>query len=381
MLNFFDKVIKNIDKLDSFSIREQFARMVKEMRFFETVFQTLDEGVLVISSDGRLLYANHAAEKLTSITLSKSRDKLIAKIMPDWDWVSLLGENTNTDGWLRKAEREIEIAYPEPKILSISVLPSEENITVAIIRDVTTEREREASVLESGRADAVRELASGVAHEIGNPLNALSLNLQLLAREFKKEPDKERRDRLLADIDIALNQVKRISGINQGFLNALRPIKPNLIPGNLADPLKCTLAELKTQLENRSIHVMVNLPSALPSVMIDSAQIQQVFFNLIKNALEVIKDGSEIEIALSSDDDYVFASFRDSGSGMDGETLAALFEPYKTSKKSGNGLGLMVSRRIVRAHGGEIDVESKEGVGTRFIVSIPRIEKRVRRLT
>ena len=121
MLNFFDKVIKNIDKLDSFSIREQFARMVKEMRFFETVFQTLDEGVLVISSDGRLLYANHAAEKLTSITLSKSRDKLIAKIMPDWDWVSLLGENTNTDGWLRKAEREIEIAYPEPKILSISV--------------------------------------------------------------------------------------------------------------------------------------------------------------------------------------------------------------------------------------------------------------------
>jgi signal transduction histidine kinase len=115
--------------------------------------------------------------------------------------------------------------------------------------------------------------------------------------------------------------------------------------------------------------------------MIDSAQIQQVFFNLIKNALEVVKDGSEIEIELSSDDNFVVATFRDSGTGMDGETLASLFEPYKTSKDSGNGLGLMVSRRIVRAHGGEIDVESKEGVGTRFIVSIPRIEKRVRRLT
>ena len=381
MLNFFDKVIKNINKLDAISIREQFARMVKEMRFFETVFQTLDEGVLVISSDGRLLYANNAAEKLTSISLSKSRDKLIAKIMPDWDWASLLGENTTSEGWLRKAEREIEVAYPEPKLLSISILPSEENITVAIIRDITSEREREASVLESGRTDAVRELASGVAHEIGNPLNALSLNLQLLQREFKKEPDKNRRERLLADIDVALSQVKRISGINKGFLNALRPIKPNLVPGNLADPLKGTLAELKTQLENRSIHITVNLPSALPSVMIDSAQIQQVFFNLIKNALEVVKDGSEIEIELSSDDNFVVATFRDSGTGMDGETLASLFEPYKTSKDSGNGLGLMVSRRIVRAHGGEIDVESKEGVGTRFIVSIPRIEKRVRRLT
>jgi signal transduction histidine kinase len=246
---------------------------------------------------------------------------------------------------------------------------------------VTSEREREASVLESGRTDAVRDLASGVAHEIGNPLNALSLNLQLLAREFKKEADSEKRERLLTDIEVALNQVKRISAINKGFLNALRPIKPNLVPGNLADPLKRTLAEMKTQLENRSIHVTVDLPSALPSVMIDSDQLQQVFFNLIKNALEVMKDGSDIEIALSSDDNYVVASFRDSGSGMDGETLAGLFEPYKTSKDSGNGLGLMVSKRIVKAHGGEIDVESKEGVGTRFIVSIPRIEKRVRRLT
>jgi signal transduction histidine kinase len=380
MLNFFDKVIKNIDKLDSYSIREQFSRMVKEMRFFETVFQTLDEGVLVISSDGRLLYANHAAEKFTSISLSKSRDKLISKIMPDWDWPTLLGENEYASGWLRKAEREIEIAYPEPRILSVSILPSENNITVAIIRDVTSEREREASVLESGRTDAVRELASGVAHEIGNPLNALSLNLQLLAREFKKEQDSERRDRLLADIDVALNQVKRISGINKSFLKALRPIKPNLMPGNLSDPLKQTLAELKTQLENRSIHVTLDLPSALPPVMVDGEQMQQVFFNLIKNALEVTKDGSEIEIGLSSNDNFVVASFRDSGTGMDGEKLASLFEPYKTSKNSGNGLGLMVSRRIVRAHGGDIDVESKEGVGTRFIVSIPRIEKRVRRL-
>ena len=108
---------------------------------------------------------------------------------------------------------------------------------------------------------------------------------------------------------------------------------------------------------------------------------EQVFFNLVKNALEAMKDGGELAIALDSDDDAVTVSFRDSGSGMPPAAVAALFEPYRTTKRAGTGLGLMLSRRIVRAHGGEIDVESKEGAGTKFTVRIPRLEKRVRRLT
>ena len=93
-----------------------------------------------------------------------------------------------------------------------------------------------------------------------------------------------------------------------------------------------------------------------------------------------MKDGGELAITLDSDDDVVTVSFLDSGKGMTPDAVAALFEPYRTSKQSGTGLGLMISRRIVRAHGGEIDVESKEGEGTKFIVRIPRLEKRVRRL-
>ena len=108
---------------------------------------------------------------------------------------------------------------------------------------------------------------------------------------------------------------------------------------------------------------------------------EQVFFNLIKNALEAMKDGGELAITLNADDESVSVAIRDTGAGMPPSALAALFEPSRTTKQNGTGLGLMLSRRIVRAHGGDIDVESKEGVGTKFTVTLPRLEKRVRRLT
>ena len=108
---------------------------------------------------------------------------------------------------------------------------------------------------------------------------------------------------------------------------------------------------------------------------------EQVFFNLMKNALEAMKDGGELTIEIKHDDMSVSVVFRDSGVGMSDEALAHLFEPYRTTKTKGTGLGLMISRRIVAAHGGEIAVASEEGRGTTFTVRLPRLEKRVRELT
>ena len=152
------------------------------------------------------------------------------------------------------------------------------------------------------------------------------------------------------------------------------------MPGTLLDPLTDTLEAMKAQFEDRRIETALNLPTALPTVLVDRAQMEQVFFNLIKNALEAMKDGGSLDIEVSSDDHDVRVAFSDNGSGMDAATIAHIFEPYQTSKEHGSGLGLMLSRRIVHAHGGEIDVESKPGAGTVFTVRIPRLEKRVRRL-
>lgn len=378
---FFKKVADRIDKLDAENRRRQFTALADEIGFLESIFNTLSEGILVVNNDGNLLYSNISADRLTATPLAKSRGLSIRDLLPNWPWSHLLQPSDEGDGWVRKSSCEVELAYPEPRILELGALPNGDNAVVVIIRDVTGAHAREEDARESERTDAVKELAAGLAHEIGNPLNALSLNLQLMAREFKREPDSDRRTRLLADVETAQKEIRRIADINREFLNAMRPIRPNLAPGSLADPLKDTLATLTPQIESRRIHVLLDLPPALPPVFIDRAQMEQVFFNLIKNALEAMKDGGELAIALDSDDDCVTISFRDSGTGMPPDAVAALFEPFRTTKRAGTGLGLMLSRRIIRAHGGEIDVESKEGIGTKFTVRIPRLEKRVRRLT
>ncbi len=378
MSGFFDKVAQRLDKLDAADRRRQFRQLADEIGFFESVFDTLREGVLVVSSAGDLLYANSAAETLTGCPCSKARGKPIRKTIPGWDWDNLLVPAR--DGWNKSSAQELEVVYPEHRILELNAMPSK-NGTVVLVRDVTDAHARAESELESSRTDAVRDLAAGVAHEIGNPLNALSLNLQLLAREFRREPDPERRERLQQDIATAQNEVKRLEDIIKGFLSALRPARLNLAPGSIIDPLKDTLAALKAQFEDRRIKTSLDLPSALPPVLVDRAQMEQVFFNLVKNALEAMKDGGALSVAVAFDDRDVRVFFRDNGSGMDAATLAHIFEPYRTTKEQGTGLGLMVCRRIVRAHGGEIDVESKPGAGTTFTVRIPRLEKRVRRLT
>ena len=379
MRDFFNKVAEHIDKLDAEGQRKQYRLLVEELSFYESVFRSLREGVLVVDSAGNTVYANEAVARLTGFDGAKAKGRPVRHLLPDWDWDNLLAPSGEGKGWTRQASCELEVTYPEHRILEIQSTPSA-NGTVLLVRDVTLARAREESARETSRTDAVRDLAAGVAHEIGNPLNAISLNLQLLAREFRREPDEDRRARLLHDIATSQNEVKRLEGIIKGFLSALRPAKLNLVPGSLVDPLTDTLDALKAQFEDRRIQTQLNLPSALPTVLVDRAQMEQVFFNLIKNALEAMKDGGDLDIEVGADDRDVHVVIRDNGSGMDAATLAHIFEPYQTSKEQGSGLGLMLSRRIVHAHGGEIDVESKPGAGTAFTVRIPRLEKRVRRL-
>ena len=243
-------------------------------------------------------------------------------------------------------------------------------MTRTFLRDVSAERVRGEEELRAGATKAVRELASGVAHEIGNPLNALSLNLSLLQRDYPS-------DEAIAE---CRRQIERLDGILKGFLQALKPSRPSLMPGSAAEPLRNCLKTLEHQFEERRIPVTLDIPAALPQVAIDPAQIEQVFFNLLKNALEAMKDGDSLAIKIESDDNDVKITFRDSGIGMDAETVSHLFEPYRTSKEHGNGLGLMISKRIVTDHGGTIDVVSVPGEGTAFTVRLPRLERRIRRL-
>ena len=350
MKDFFKGVRKHIGKLDASQLREQYGLVSDELAHYDMIFQAMSEGILVTDRSGGITKSNPAARKLLGMA---PEDILPSLELP-------LG---------KPSKREISLTYPDPRTLELKTIPMGE-YTLVFIRDVSAERTRGEEELRAGATRAVRELASGVAHEIGNPLNAISLDLQILRRDYTENES----------ISECIHQVARLDGILKGFLQALRPSRPNLMAGSVAEPLTSCLASLKNQFEDRAISVTVDIQTALPQIALDRDQLEQVFFNLIKNALEAVKDGGKIALEIGADDNDVVTTITDSGAGIPAEQLVHLFEPYRTTKEHGTGLGLMISQRIVRDHGGTISVESEPGRGTTFTVRLPRLEKRVRQL-
>ena len=350
MRNFFRSVRKRIGRLDADQLREQYNLIADEADFLDTLFTANSEGIIVLDEQGEVAKSNPAARALLGMDVASALNSLEIP----------LG---------KASKREFAVTYPEERALELRTLPLKGG-TLVYLRDITAEKARTEEELRVGATQAVRDLAAGVAHEIANPLNAISLNLQLLERE---RPDDE-------CVKTCLGQIARLEGILRGFLQALRPSRPNLMPGSIAEPLKNCLSTLKEQFEERRISVTLDVPGALPSVAIDKAQFEQVYFNLLKNAIEAVHDGGEIDIDVRSDDNDAIVVIRDNGAGMSAAQLAHLFEPYRTTKERGTGLGLMVCARIVRDHGGTIAAESKEGEGTTFTIRVPRIERRIRAL-
>ena len=382
---FFDRLVARLDKLAPESLQAQLLRLAQERGFLETIFQTIQEGVIVIDNDGRLLYANRAAEKLAGFEFAKVKGRSVMRFLREWDWEHLLDIPETMDGWARMVTREIEISYPERRFLSVYAAPLDEKGLVekgvlVLLRDVTRDRQQEANAIESERFNAVKLLAAGVAHEIGNPLNALNIHLQLLVRELRTLPDDEKRGELENLVSVARVEVERLDTIITQFLRAVRPTKPVLEPEVPTGVLQETLQLLEKDFENRRIAVSVDIPAEIPTVHLDRAQIKQVFFNLIKNALDAMPDGGTLKVVFSVGDVFVEIAFMDSGGGIKSEDMGRVFEPYHTTKATGTGLGLMIVQRIVEEHGGEIEVLSKPGEGTCFKIRLPRSERRVRLL-
>lgn len=350
MKDFFKGVQRHIGKLDADNLRRAYGRLSDEMLFREALIHAISQGIVVLDENGEVVKTNPAARTMLGSDVAAA----IAALKPP-KGVASKGETT--------------ITYPEERSVEIQTIPVGE-MTLILLRDTTDERKRSEEELRLGATKAVCDLAAGVAHEIGNPLNAIAMNLQLLERD---PSDRE-------SLEICRSQVKRLDGILREFLSALRTRKPMLIPGSPADPLTSCLAALKPQFEDRRIAVTVDIPATLPAVALDKDLIEQVFFNLLKNALEAVPDGASVAIEISADDLDVSIRIRDTGLGMTADQLAHLFEPYRTTKEKGTGLGLMISKRIVSDHGGTISAESTPTEGTTFTIRLPRIERRIRAL-
>jgi signal transduction histidine kinase len=248
-----------------------------------------------------------------------------------------------------------------------------------ILRDITKSRRTAQQTIESERLNALTLLAAGVAHEIGNPLNSLHIHLQLMERSVQKLHG-EAKAELQQSIDIARSEVSRLDSIVTQFLRAIRPSRPQLHPESLNTIIEEAVRFFTPEIHDRDIVVEQELRSDLPLLQLDRDQMKQAFYNVIKNSLEAMQRHGTLRIQTDMDDTHVLIRFVDTGRGMSAENLSRVFEPYFTTKPSGTGLGLLIVRRIVREHGGELSIESGKGKGLTVTIRLPYIEKRIRML-
>jgi signal transduction histidine kinase len=181
-------------------------------------------------------------------------------------------------------------------------------------------------------------------------------------------------------LGVAKGEIKRLDYIVTQFLQAIRPTPPQMKLSPVNEVVLKTLELLQPELDNRGIQVKTRLGRQLPITPIDPVQIQQVLLNLIKNASQAMTKGGVLTLQTGEGPDGVSISIADTGGGIPQEQINRIFEPFYTTKEKGTGLGLMIVQRIVRAHGGRIELESKVGRGTTFRIWLPLHERKPRLL-
>ena len=405
------RILGRVEDLDAANLAILVKRLARERGLLEMLFDTIDEGLIIIDDEGTVDYANRAGMKMIGLRADEPGTAVLWKLVPD------LARTLNflhADDLAPNIARDAEIFYPEHRWLRLQIsrlrlqrADSDAARFVVILRDITSDRESTEEMVQSERVNSIFTLAAGVAHEIGNPLNSMQIHLELLRRKLAKiridknpvpaaadAPDdpaavadsgtlpEKTAETLKKSVNICLEEISRLDEIVKNFLGAVRPQKPLLIKTNLLEVVVGVLAVQKVEFENRNIHCsMTQRCKETPIVLGDASQLKQLIFNVTKNAVEAMQDGGSISIEADSDDAFVYLRVKDTGCGISRDAISKIYEPFFTTKKNGHGLGMMIVMRIMREHGGLVGIDSKPGEGTVVTLQFPKPEARARMLT
>jgi signal transduction histidine kinase len=240
-----------------------------------------------------------------------------------------------------------------------------------MVEQLRQRKNLEERLHEAEHLSRVGQLASGIAHEIRNPLNYISLAIDHLKNEMKGSSP-EKREELEKIADTIKEEVRKANYMVLNFMNYGRPLKLRRTGLSYRDLLDRALTVLKDKLKEQKVTVAIEIPDDLPPLYCDQELMRNCLFNFITNGAQSMPDGGEITVSASFADGVFRLTFTDRGTGIAPEDMEKIFQPYFTTKEAGIGLGLAITERIIKEHGGEILVESLPGEGTTFTVIMPK---------
>ncbi|MDP4170099.1 MAG: PAS domain S-box protein, partial [Bacillota bacterium] len=235
---------------------------------------------------------------------------------------------------------------------------------LAIRNDITERKKTEEVIHRQDKLAAVGQLAAGVAHEIRNPLTSMKGYTEFLQLD---EKDPERQEFL----NIILDEIERVNTIVEDFMVLAKPKAVELEEKNIIPVIKNVVALLEFEARKKNVRLSFDCAHEIIQVECDENRLKQVFLNFIKNGIEAMPEGGDIHVKTVINEKNVQISIQDTGIGISEEKLKKLGEPFYTTKKNGNGLGLMVSFKIIEGHNGKVFVESEPNKGTTFNIVLP----------
>ncbi|MCF0241911.1 MAG: PAS domain S-box protein [Treponema sp.] len=397
MHRFVSKVTEKTDKLSNEQLRSVINNLLLENEILseenyklESIFESLSSGLLIVNEEYSILHCNSIAQRFLGFSLSED---ISYENKPVWE---LTGEDEISEFLKNCAEKKITNASEDFSVLTegesvrflsvaISPLFQDNNLKGLIItvKDITGKKNQDVLLHRMENMASLTNLAAGMAHEIKNPLGAISIHIQLVQKALEKarqSEDKLPPKKFLEDhIDVVNEEIQHLNSLVMDFLFAVRPINAVL---ELKDPV-VVIQNVRDFFEpefNKSGVKFETECFEKQKIMADEKLFKQVLINMAQNSLNAIQSRQEKEgknftgvmcIKTKVKDGKYFILISDNGIGMSDNTVSKIFEPYYTTKANGTGLGMTMVYKIVKEFSGDISVKSVEGEGTKFVLSFP----------